>query len=253
VLLADDHPAYRAGIRALTELIDGIEICGEAGGSAEALQRLRRLVPDMLIADISLYHGNGLQLVERAHHEYPELRILVCSMYSESVYGERAMIAGANGYVCKQSSTDELLDAIRRVASGGVYVSDALYRKLLDGNARADPAAANHPESALSQRKLEVFTLMGNGYTTKEIASELSLSTKTVDTHRDHLKKKLHMTDNNRLIRRAVEWVLEASERLPPSPSAEDVSSDAQVSGDRGLHPGARPRVPVARAQAHTE
>jgi DNA-binding NarL/FixJ family response regulator len=220
VLLADDHPAYRAGIRALTELIDGIEICGEAGGTAEALRELRKLMPDMLIADISLYHGNGLQLVERARREFPELRILVCSMYSESVHGERAILAGANGYICKQSATDELLDAIRSVASGGVHVSNALHRKLVDGNACATPTAANHPETALSQRELEVFTLIGNGYTTKEIARELSLSTKTIDTHRDHLKKKLHITDNNRLIRRAVEWVLEASERVPMSPAA---------------------------------
>jgi DNA-binding NarL/FixJ family response regulator len=211
LLIADDHPAFRAGVKALVAEVDSIEICGEAASEPEALQALRALEPDVLIADISLKGSNGLRLVERARGEMPELKILVCSMYAESAYGDRAILAGANGYVSKQEPAETLLEAIHQVASGDVHISASLYRKLLDRATSRLGNSVNHPEVSLSAREMEVFTLMGNGLSTKEIAQELCVSTKTVDTHREHLKQKLRVPDNNRLIRRAVEWVLEAS------------------------------------------
>jgi DNA-binding NarL/FixJ family response regulator len=207
LLIVDDHPTFRAGVAALVEHIDAVEICAEAENTPEAMEKLASCAPDMMIADINLRKGSGLTLIERARKEAPALKILVVSMYEENVYGKRAILAGADGYYCKQDTAEALIAAISAVSAGDLYISTALGKSLLSRHSQGKDAQS-HPEAALSVRELEIFTLFGEGYSTKEIASRLSLSPKTVDTHRDHLKKKIGIPNNNRLLRRAVEWVI---------------------------------------------
>lgn len=162
----------------------------------------------MMIVDLNLKDGSGLKLIKRAKKSYPALKILVASMYDESLYGERAINAGAMGYVCKQDDPDTLVDAINLVSIGQRYISSNLARKLLENDTSAKNPCANEPADILSDRELQVFSLIGSGLSTKEIAAQLHLSTKTIDTHRDHLKRKIGVTDNVRLVHRATEWVM---------------------------------------------
>lgn len=208
LLVVDDHPTFRAGVAALVEHIDTVGICAEAENTPEAMEKLASCAPDMMIVDINLRKGSGLTLIERARKEFPALKILVASMYDENIYGERAILAGADGYYCKQDTADALIKAIETVRAGELHISTALGKRLLARRSRVQEDAQNHPEAVLSPRELEIFTLLGEGYSTKEIAARLSLSPKTVDTHRDHLKKKIGIPNNNRLLRHAVEWVI---------------------------------------------
>lgn len=208
VLIVDDHPTFREGLRSLISHIDGFEVCAEADGESTAMRLLERQSPDLMIADLNLKDGSGLKLVNRARQAYPHLRILVASMYEESVYGERAISNGANGYVCKQDDPDQLAMAIGRVSQGQMFVSKELANRMLVHKLSGGDANAGDLTALLSDRELQVFELIGNGYSTKEIAARLHLSSKTVDTHRDHVKRKMKIDDNVRLVHRAVEWVL---------------------------------------------
>lgn len=206
--MVDDHPTFCAGIRSLIEQVDELTVCAEAPDTATAMQLLAADLPDLMLVDINLKQSSGFVLTERARQEYPTLRILVTSMYDESLYGERAINAGANGYINKQEDPEKLIKAMRLVSEGDMFVSRALANRMLERRSTARAIDSNHPETILSERELEIFTLIGSGYSTKEIAVRLSLSPKTVDTHRDHVKKKIGARDNVRLVHRAVEWVI---------------------------------------------
>ena len=161
-----------------------------------------------MIVDSNLKDGSGLKLIRRVKKAHPALKILVASMYEESLYGERAMNAGANGYVCKQDDPETLIDAITKVGGGATFISSKLANTMRENGLSNHKMRTSDPSDVLSDRELQVFSLIGSGLSTKEIGARLHLSTKTIDTHRDHIKKKIDVTDNARLVRQAVEWVL---------------------------------------------
>ncbi len=206
-LVVDDHPVFRQGLVALIRSADRYEVCGEAGSAAEALDALQRSVPDIALVDISLVGQNGLDLVRTLKAAQPSLLILIISMHDEVVYAERALKAGARGYVMKQEAASVMLDAIRTVLSGKIYVSAAMRDRLLEMmfNRREENEAPS--VERLSDRELEVLERIGQGYGAAEIAKMLNLSVKTVNAYRDHIKEKLQMSGAGDLRRFAVKWV----------------------------------------------
>lgn len=211
ILIVDDHPIVRRGLTQLIRRESDLTICGEAEGLSQALQSFRELQPDLIIADVSLQNGSGIELVKELIAQRPGIRILVCSMHRESLYAQRALRAGAKGYVNKDQATAELVTAIRRVLAGGVYLSERMTDCLIGqtiGNGEACDAV--NPIESLSDRELEVFEQIGRGGTTKGIADRLYLSPKTIETYRENIKSKLKLRNGAELTRRAMEWVLES-------------------------------------------
>ena len=206
VLIVDDHPIVRQGLRRMIETEADLVVCGEVQTEREARAAIRALVPDVVIVDISLAQGDGLELVRDVHAQRPDLPMLVLSMHDELIYGERLLAAGASGYIMKQAASDQLLVALRRVLTGGVYVSDALAETM--GKPRADGSAgvASDPIERLSNRELQVLSLIGRGLSSREAADGLGLSVKTVETHRQSLKRKLNLATNAQLLQYAINW-----------------------------------------------
>jgi len=206
-LVVDDHPVFRQGLVALIRSNDHYEVCGEAGTAAEALEAFQRIVPDIALVDISLVGQNGLDLVRTLKASNPSVLILIISMHDEVVYAERALKAGARGYVMKQEAASVMLDAIKTVLSGRIYVSAAMRDRLLETmfNRREENEA--HSVERLSDRELEVLERIGQGYGAAEIAKMLNLSVKTVNAYRDHIKEKLQVDGAGDLRRFAVKWV----------------------------------------------
>jgi DNA-binding NarL/FixJ family response regulator len=209
IQIVDDHPLMRHGVRELFERQDGMEVCGEADSVAGALDELEASKPDLLIVDISLKDGSGLALVEKVRDIDPSVATLVWSMHDEDLFAERALRAGAMGYVSKAASTSELVQAVRDVLAGKVAVSPAIAQRLLRtvGHGGAKPTSGG--VASLSNRELSVFELIGNGLTTRQIAESLQLSIKTIDSHRENIKAKLGLDSSIELVRHAVLWVLE--------------------------------------------
>lgn len=208
VLLVDDHPTFREGLRSLIDHEGDMVVCAEADNERAAIEALNTNALNMMIVDLNLGNDSGLKLIQRAKNAHPKLRILVVSMYDESMYGERAMIAGADGSICKQDEPEKLAKAIELVGKGERYISRGLANRLAEHKLSNATVAATNLVDILTARELQVFGLIGNGCSTKEIAAKLHVSPKTVDAHRDHIKGKIGVTDNTRLIHRAVEWVL---------------------------------------------
>jgi len=206
-LVVDDHPVFRQGLVALIRSSDRYVVSAEAGSAAEALQALQRAVPDIALVDISLVGQNGLDLVRTLKASHPSMLILIISMHDEVVYAERALKAGARGYVMKQEAASVMLDAIRTVLSGKIYVSSAMRDRLLETmfNRREETEAPS--VERLSDRELEVLERIGQGYGAAEIAKMLNLSVKTVNAYRDHIKEKLQVDGAGDLRRFAVKWV----------------------------------------------
>src|SRR6201997_4069824 len=219
VLIVDDHPIVRQGLRRMIEPEPDLVVCGEVQTEREARAAIRALAPDVVIVDISLAQGDGLELVRDVHAQRPELPMLVLSMHDELIYGERLLAAGACGYIMKQAASDQLLVALRRVLSGEIYISDALAGSL--GRVRADGAdgIGGDPIDRLSNRELQVLSLIGRGLSSREAAEALGLSVKTVETHRQSLKRKLNLATNAQLLQYAINWY--ASRSKPPSTAAE--------------------------------
>ena len=206
-LVVDDHPVFRQGLVALIRSSDRYVVSAEAGSAAEALEALQRAVPDIALVDISLVGQNGLDLVRTLKASHPSMLILIISMHDEVVYAERALKAGARGYVMKQEAASVMLDAIRTVLSGKIYVSTAMRDRLLETmfNRREETEAPS--VERLSDRELEVLERIGQGYGAAEIAKMLNLSVKTVNAYRDHIKEKLQVDGAGDLRRFAVKWV----------------------------------------------
>jgi DNA-binding NarL/FixJ family response regulator len=203
-IVVDDHPLYRHGVADLVVQELRLENAGEAGSVPEAMELLRRGPPDLAIVDISLQGRNGLDLVRTIKAEYPSVSVLVVSMHEESLYGERALTAGARGYVMKHEAPAALLDAVRAVLAGRVAVSDALRDRMLSGIVGG--RREGDPVERLSDRELEVFRLIGRGCGAAEIADLLGLSVKTVNAYRDHIKEKLNVDSAAAVRKYAVEW-----------------------------------------------
>lgn len=209
ILIVDDHPLVRSGFVQLISDEPDLAVCGEAADEAQALQLVATTTPDLVIIDLSLAGGSGINLIERIKAHYGEVCMLVVSMHDESLFAERVLTAGALGYLNKQEAPSNIIRAIRRVLAGRVYLSDKLTERLLDSLTGMAKAPGQSPMQRLSNRELEVFELIGRGMTTGKIADHLQLSTKTIETHRENIKKKLGLASGQELTRRAMHWLIE--------------------------------------------
>lgn len=207
ILLVDDHPFMRAGLGQLIDCQPDLVVGGEAGNPAEALQALARQRPDLILTDLTMPGRSGLEFIKDLRAAHPEVPILVVSMHDEAVYAERALRAGARGYIMKEAGGENLLGAIRQVLRGEIYVSHKMSARILEAVSSRRPRGSSSPIEQLTDREFEVFQLIGQGKSTREIAAELHLSPKTVDVHRGHIKEKLGLRDVTALIRHAVRWV----------------------------------------------
>lgn len=212
VFLVEDHPIFRLGLRELIEQESDLHVCGEAENVGTAWDKIRQSKPDLVIVDISLVGRSGLELVKQLKQEYPELPTLVLSMHEEALYAERALQAGAHGYIMKHETADLIVDAIHQVRSGKVYLSakmtsEMLY-KMVGGTAKGP-----QPQQCLTNRELEVFEKVGRGLTTQEISKQLCLSSKTIGTYRERIKEKLKLRNASELTHRAVQWVEQSNNR----------------------------------------
>jgi DNA-binding NarL/FixJ family response regulator len=206
-LVVDDHPVFRQGLVALIRSNERYEVSAEAGTAAEALAALERAAPDMALVDISLVGQNGLDLVKTLKAAHPGVLVLIISMHDEAVYAERALKAGARGYVMKQEAASVMLDAISTVLSGKIYVSAVMRDRLLESMFNQREETETPSVKRLSDRELEVLDLFGQGYGAAEIARVLNLSVKTVNAYREHIKEKLQIDGAGDLRKFAVKWV----------------------------------------------
>jgi DNA-binding NarL/FixJ family response regulator len=206
----DDHPIVRQGLALFIDREPDLMVCGEAEDATSALQAIRESTPDFVILDISLDGRDGLELLKTLRVGHPNLPVLILSMHDESVYAERSLRAGANGYIMKQEAADKVITAIRQILGGDVYLSDRLTKRMLQKfvNGSFSP---RDPLAKLSDRELEVFRLIGAGHGTRQIADELHVSTKTVESYQAHIKEKLALRNARELVQHAVEWSLNAN------------------------------------------
>ena len=209
ILIVDDHPLVRDGLISLITHHADLEVCGEAEDAITALKFIEQLKPDVAIVDISLKNGNGLDLVKRLKSHGTKTKLLVLSMHDEYLYAERAIRAGAMGFINKQSARRSIIKAIRHVLAGNIYVSEEMSERMLNQSV----SQANNPEVSpverLSDRELAVFEFLGQGVPPREISKTLKISTKTVETYRDHIKKKLNLNSSGELNRFAIEWSIQ--------------------------------------------
>jgi DNA-binding NarL/FixJ family response regulator len=207
VLVVDDHPIIREGLGYLIDNEPDLMMCGAAADAYKALEAIPALKPDVVIVDISLKNGDGIGLIKDIKVRYGKLPILVLSMHDESVYAERALRAGAKGYVMKHESIEKVLEGIRRVRADQIYVSEGmtarLLRKLVNGQHEVVVPAMER----LSDRELQVFGLIGQGFGTREISEKLHVSVKTVESHREHIKDKLRLRNASDLLQHAIQWM----------------------------------------------
>lgn len=210
ILIVDDHPVVRCGLKEILSGESDLEICGEAASAKEGLAQVEELSPDLLIVDLSLRGGaGGFDLIKRVRKRWPETKMLVSSLHDEKLFAERALQAGAQGYIQKSEAADRIVFAVRQVLSGKIYLSSDMTQRMLEKSAQVGPAAPQvQGIAALSDRELEVFSLIGEALTTQGIAERLHLSVKTIESHRENIKRKLGLANTNELIRRAVEWSL---------------------------------------------
>jgi DNA-binding NarL/FixJ family response regulator len=207
VLLIDDHPFMRAGLAQLINAQPDLTVCGEAGNPTEAFQSLAKIKPELVLSDLTMPGRSGLEFIKDLKAALPDLTVLVVSMHDEVVFAERALRAGARGYIMKEAGGENLLAAIRQVLHGEVYVSPKMSSQILNNLSARRPRGSRSPIEQLTDREFEVFRLIGQGKSTRDIAEQLHLSSKTVDVHRSHIKEKLELRDATALIRHAVRWV----------------------------------------------
>ncbi len=209
IFIVDDHPLLRQGLALLINQQNDLEVCGEAQEAHAVMPALSNHQPDILIVDISLNGPDGLELLKQIRLAYPDLPVLILSMHDEAIYAERALRARANGYIMKQEATEKVLVAVHRILSGEVYLSDRMANKMLQQYIGGTPSSIHSRISALSDRELEVFCLIGEGHGTREIADELHLSVKTVETYQAHIKEKLLLRSGRELIQHAIQWKID--------------------------------------------
>ncbi|MFO1487828.1 MAG: response regulator transcription factor [Verrucomicrobiota bacterium] len=208
ILILEDHPITRQGLCQLFRRQPDLAVCGEAENVEQAAEAIKSLQPDVVLADLSLPGKNGLEFIRDLSVQHPAIKILVLSMHDEGVYAERSLRAGAHGYVMKTERSDKLLDAIRQVLLGEFYVSGRVSGNLLDGLSRRRQHQTAPSLGMLTTREFEIFQLIGQGLSTREITAKLSISGKTVETHRMHLKDKLNLKSGTELVSYAVRWVV---------------------------------------------
>ena len=207
IVVVDDHPLLRKGLVLSLEVETDLTVCGQASNAEDALSVVEAENPDLVLVDISLPGMSGLELIKQIHAIRPTMKTLVVSRHDESLYAERAIRAGAKGYVMKLEASDVMVKAVRRVMNGGIYVSEEIKERLLLGMASGHETLAQSPLEVLSDRELEVFELTGRGYGTRDIAERLHLSVKTVESYRARIKTKLNLNSAAELMQHAVQWV----------------------------------------------
>jgi DNA-binding NarL/FixJ family response regulator len=206
VLIVDDHPIVRHGLKTMIDAEPDLVVCGEAQSDREARAVLREVNPDVMIVDVSLAQGDGMDLVREVHVQRPELPMLVLSMHDETIYAERLLAAGARGYIMKEAAYDQLLVALRKVLDGGVYLSAAMATRLGRNGAQGPGSVTADPVGRLSNRELQVLSLIGRGLSSRQAAESLNVSVKTVESHRQSLKRKLNLATNAQLMQYSLKW-----------------------------------------------
>jgi DNA-binding NarL/FixJ family response regulator len=206
IFIVDDHPIVRQGLALLINREPDLAVCGDAEEAGSALDRIEELKPDLVVLDISLNGPDGLDLLKTIRARDPNLPVLILSMMDEVLYAERGLRAGANGYIMKQQATEQVLVAIRRILGGEIYVSERMSNKMLHLFVGGSPAQQASPVADLTDRELEVFRLIGEGHGTRQIADELHLSIKTVESYQAHIKEKLLLKNGRELVQRAIQW-----------------------------------------------
>lgn len=206
ILIVDDHAVFRDGLQRLISLEKGLEVCAQAADANEAMEKAAQFHPDMTIIDVVLEGTNGIELTKMLRAQYPKMRLFVLSMHKEILYAERALRAGANGYIMKRENGETLIAAIRSVLDGKTYVSEEFNAHLLEklSNPKGDTAVP--ATEKLTDREMEVFRLIGQGYGTKQIADELNLSMKTIIFHRTNIRTKLNMNSTFELVQFAIHY-----------------------------------------------
>ena len=207
VLIVDDHPLLRDGLAKVIDQQPDLVVCGEAADARAGLAAIARCRPDVAIVDLTMDEGNGLDLIKDVHARYAKLPVLVLSMHHENLYAERAVRAGARGYVMKREPVAKVLDALRKVLAGHVALSEEIVSRLLGPSGRSDPSATRSPSERLSDRELEVFRFLGQGLGTRQIADKLRLANSTVETYRAGIKRKLGLAAATELVARAAQFV----------------------------------------------
>ena len=207
VFLVDDHPLVREHLTALIQRETDLEVCGEAADAPTALSLISQRAPDLVILDISLKRSSGLELIKSLKELWPKLPALVLSMHDEMLYAERSLRAGALGYITKEEATVNVLSAIRKVLGGQVYLSERMAGRMMKRMVGGPRDEAGSPLELLTDRELEVFQMLGRGFGTRQIAEELRLGIKTIESYRARIKEKLQLADGNQLLQHAIQWV----------------------------------------------
>ena len=207
IFIVDDHPLVRQGLAQIIEKENDLEVCGEAEDSPEAMKGVGECNPDAVIVDISLQGNNGLELIKNLKALYEDLPILVFSMHDETIYAQRALRAGAKAYVMKKEDSSRIVEAIHKIVKGEIYVSSRVADQVLHQIVSGPSNSTASPIDRLTDRELEVVQLIGRGLSTREIAESLNLSIKTIESHRAHVKEKLHLRNATELVQFSVQWV----------------------------------------------
>jgi DNA-binding NarL/FixJ family response regulator len=207
ILIVDDHPIVRQGLAELVNHENDLAVCGQAEDAHQAMKAIKELRPNIAVVDISLRETSGIELIKDINVQYPNLPVLALSMHDESLYAERALRAGAKGYIMKAEATEKVITAIRKILGGEVYVSDKMAAKMVRKLVGHRTEISTSPIERLSDRELEVFNLIGKGYGTRQISERLHLSIKTIETYRAHIKEKLNLANAAELLQYAIQWV----------------------------------------------
>lgn len=207
ILIVDDHPVVREGLAKLINQETDMTVCGQAEDAHQAVKAMKNLNPDLVIVDISLKETSGMDLIKDVKAKHPRLPVLTLSMHDESLYAERALRAGAQGYIMKQEAPEMIVAAIRAVLGGQVYISDKVTSRMVHKLVGSKDELSATGVDTLSDRELEVFLLIGRGHGTRQIAEKLFLSAKTIETYRAHIKDKLGLADATELLQYAIQWV----------------------------------------------
>jgi DNA-binding NarL/FixJ family response regulator len=215
ILLVDDHPIVRQGLSALLEHEPDLEICGEADDPDVGLDRIEELRPDIVLSDLSFGGLSGIEFIKDIRARWPKLPVLILSMHDEVHYADRALRAGAMGYIMKQAGGSRVIEAIRQVVSGQIYLSPEVTTQLVRTAIDGPQETASSPIDQFSDRELEVFALIGQGLSTRQIAKKLHLSTKTIDSHRSKIKSKLNLKNSTELVHHAIRWFSNADGLTP--------------------------------------
>ncbi|MDR3237615.1 MAG: response regulator transcription factor [Spirochaetia bacterium] len=205
IILVEDHPIFRRGLAQLINSTEDLQVCGETDDFMGAVNIIKETNPDLVIIDITLKNGNGIELIKDIKAQYPKIKIIVLSMHDEKVYAERALRAGANGYMMKHEAPETILKVIHHVLADNIYVSDEIAARIF--NMFLDGRRDDSPVNILTDRELEIFQLIGSGLGSKQIASKLHISVKTVENHRAHIKEKLNIKSAIDLVQQAALWM----------------------------------------------